>query len=361
MKKLIFILAMLTATFAKAEDVAKANFLQGYATDAYIKYEQAVAGARQLDVLIQTFIAEPNEATLQAAKDQWLVAKKLYGATEVYRYFDSPIDNENGPESAINSWPLDEAYIDSVVGNTKAGIINNAKDYPVIDEELLLELNAKDGEENISTGWHAIEFLLWGQDFYVDSAGRRPVTDYTTGKNADRRKQYLSVISQLLVKQLDSVAVQWAPNDKTNFAGTFASLPNEFKQVMNAVKTLAGEELSKERLFVAYESQLQEDEHDCFSDNTSEDLAATFVGVKNVLTSTFNGVSFVSMVAEKDAALAESLSKKVAEIEIQFLALPTPFDQAILDTQSRILIKSIIDNLDSLAEMVSQSLVAVES
>ena len=72
-----------------------------------------------------------------------------------------------GPEGRLNSWLLDEAYIDYVKGNAQAGLINNFE-FP-LTEEALLAKNQEDDEADVSTGYHAIEFLLWGQDFYSQS------------------------------------------------------------------------------------------------------------------------------------------------------------------------------------------------
>ena len=130
---------------------------------------------------IDRFIDEPTPAHLEAAKRLWLRARDDYGLTEVFRFYDGPIDNpEDGPEGLINAWPLDEAYIDYVEGHPNAGIINKPGGFPVINAELLMSLNEQGGEENVSTGWHAIEPLLWGQDLNKDDPGDRPIEDYTT-------------------------------------------------------------------------------------------------------------------------------------------------------------------------------------
>ena len=115
----------------------------------------------------------------------------------------------------MNAWPLDEAYIDYVEGSPEAGIVNLPDDYPTIDADLLVSLNEQGGEANISTGWHAIEFLLWGQDLSTDGSGARPVEDYTTAPNADRRAAYLAVASDLLLTHLGQMVDAWAPGETT--------------------------------------------------------------------------------------------------------------------------------------------------
>ena len=153
--------------------------------------------AKQLQAAIAAFVAAPSDATSAAAKEEWLAARDDYLPTEVYRFYDGPIDHpKTGLEGQINAWPLDEAYIDGVTDDPESGIINDTSTYPEITEDVLVEANEKGGETNISTGWHAIEFLLWGQDSTTGQPGARPVTDYTTAANAARRAGYLTVANR---------------------------------------------------------------------------------------------------------------------------------------------------------------------
>src|SRR3989338_11673417 len=150
------------------------KFVQSYASQAANDYEQAVSTAEILHDKVRAFIAKPSSTTLTAAKEAWIMARKAYLPTEVYRFYNGPIDGENGPEGLLNAWPLDEVYIDYVVGNPDSGIINDRATFPKISKELLVSLNEQGGEKNISVGYHAIEFLLWGQDLDTHGAGNRP-------------------------------------------------------------------------------------------------------------------------------------------------------------------------------------------
>ena len=174
-----------------SDDAAQAT-VDHYAAGVHAAYEASLESATELDAAIDAFLADPTDETLDAAKQAWLTARDDYGLTEAFRFYGGPIDNEtDGPEGLINAWPLDEAYIDYVEGDATAGVVNDPDTYPTIDAEVLTSLNEQGGEANISTGWHAIEFLLWGQDLSTDGPGERPVTDYTTADNADRRARTL--------------------------------------------------------------------------------------------------------------------------------------------------------------------------
>ena len=144
-------------------DALKTAVVANYAAGVHASYSRSLGSARAMDMAIDAFLADPTPATLEAAKRAWLIARDDYGPTEAFRFYSGPIDNEeDGPEGLLNAWPMDESYIDYVEGDASAGIINMPGGYPQITAELIESLNEEGGEENVSTGWHAIEFLLWG-------------------------------------------------------------------------------------------------------------------------------------------------------------------------------------------------------
>ena len=333
-----FALSTVPATLASAaptDDVTAA--IEHYAAGVHATYEASLASATALDDAIDAFVADPTDESLAAAKDTWLAARDDYGLTEAFRFYGGPIDNEEtGPEGLINAWPLDEAYIDYVEGDATAGIVNDPETYPTIDADLVTSLNEQGGETNISTGWHAIEFLLWGQDLSSDGPGTRPVTDYTTADNADRRATYLTVVSDLLIEHLVGLVDAWAP-DADNYRAEFVALdPNE---ALTMIITGAGEltrgELAGERMYVAYSERSQEDEHSCFSDNTTNDLIANARGIEMVMTGEYPGADeglglldvFATADEETAAALQTAIDASLSSLE----AIPAPFDRHLAD------------------------------
>ncbi len=317
-------------------DSDKKQVIETYANIAHTAYSDSLASAKELDTSIDTFLADPNDATQQAAKDAWIAARADYLPTEVFRFYGGPIDNsENGPEGLLNAWPMDEAYVDYVEGNPNAGIINNPETFPEITETLLLSQNEQGGEENISTGYHAIEFLLWGQDLSPDGPGARPASDFTTGPNVERRRSYLDISSDLLLRHLQQVVMEWAPGDDNNYRATFTTKDSDeaLRNIFRGMGALSQGELAGERMFVAYESGDQEDEHSCFSDNTKADLIGNAKGIRMIYFGRYaniEGPGITDLVAtvnpEFDAGLRRQLDTGVAQLE----AIPAPFDQQII-------------------------------
>ena len=314
--------------------------VETYARGVHAAYSASLSSAQGMDAAIDTFLANPTPATLEGAKRAWLIARDDYGPTEAFRFYGGPIDDEEtGTEGLINAWPLDEGYIDYVEGNATAGIVNDPGTYPTIDADLIVSLNEVGGEANVSTGWHAIEFLLWGQDLTGDGPGARPVSDYTTADNADRRAAYLAVATDQLIDHLQELVDAWAPGGG-NYRADFEAL--DAAEALRLAITGAGElsrgELAGERMNVAYEARSQEDEHSCFSDNTHADIIGNAVGVAMVLEASYplgvTGTSILDVVAEADADLADQLRAELAASIVATRAIPAPFDQHLTEDVS---------------------------
>ena len=309
-----------------------------YAAGVHASYSASLASAEALDAAIDAFLARPDRDTLAGAKRAWLTAREDYGPTEAFRFYGGPIDDsETGTEGLINAWPLDEAYIDYVEGNAGAGIVNNPEDFPQIDAQLLVSLNEEGGEANVSTGWHAIEFLLWGQDLSDDGPGVRPVEDYTVNANARRRAAYLATASDLLVSHLRDLKEAWAPG-AANYRADFEALdPAEaMRLIITGVGELSRGELAGERMNVAYTERSQEDEHSCFSDNTTRDIIGNARGVEIVLVGAYpggeaSGPGVLDAVASADSELAERLRQELKASLAAVTAIPAPFDRHLRD------------------------------
>ena len=324
---------LMSACSGGADDALKRDVIRNYADGAHAMYARSLTSAEALDRAIDRFINDPSAARLDAAKRAWLLARDDYGPTEVYRFYDGPIDNEeDGVEGLVNAWPLDEAYIDYVAGSPNAGIINNPADFPSIDADLIVSLNEEGGEENVSTGWHAIEFLLWGQDMSEDGPGVRPLEDYTTNANARRRAVYLATASDVLVSHLRDMVAAWAPSGSGNYRERFLALaPNDaLVRIITGMGELSRGELAGERMTVAYEERSQEDEHSCFSDNTTADIIANARGIQLVFTGDYGSVSgpgVMDLIAAEDEELAKQLENEIRRSVSLAEAISAPLDQ----------------------------------
>ena len=344
----------------------KRAVVANYAAVVDATYKDALAGARNLEAAVRAFLKQPSELSMKSARQAWLDARVPYLQSEAFRFYDGPIDQVEG---FVNAWPLDENYVDYVQGNPRAGIINAVEQYPSISRELILSLNEKEGEKSISTGFHAIEFLLWGQDLNPDGPGNRSWRDYTDGaKNWERRRQYLQIAADLLVEHLQSVADSWVDGRKDNYRAQFQQLDPDtaLARILKGIGALSGPELAGERMTVPYETKEQEDEHSCFSDNTVNAIIYDAIGIQNVYLGRYTarsgckvqGPGLHDLLKRVDPSFAEKLAAQVETAVALARSIPPPFDQAILgnDTKpGRVAVKKSINAFQNQSDLIAQS------
>lgn len=338
MKLGVAVAALCAAQMAFADERA---VLEHYADIAAAKYADSLTTAQALQAAVDALLANPSEASLAAAKDAWLASRVPYQQTEVYRFGNAIVDDWEGK---VNAWPLDEGLIDyvdasygesdenplslaNVIANPKFNMSGAMVDASAITPTLLEEtLHEADGvEANVATGYHAIEFLLWGQDLNGTDAGAgsRPATDYAsgdacTGGNCDRRGEYLKAATDLLVSDLEFMAAQWAEGGEareTVLADETAGLT----AILTGMGSLSYGEQAGERMRLGLMLNDPEEEHDCFSDNTHNSHYYDGQGIQNVYLGTYtridgtvlSGASLSDLVAAKDAALDAEMKGKL--------------------------------------------------
>ena len=348
--------------------IDKSEVIANYADLVFENYEDAIADAALLKSAIDAFVADPTETNFTATKNAWLNARESYGTTEAFRFADGPIDSGDTEEIEgwLNSWPLDEVYIDYVDGNATSGIINDTS--IALTKEGLANLNGIGGEENVAIGYHAIEFLLWGQDLTDPSAqtsGQRLYTDFAdagTASNQDRRRTYLSICGELLVEHLQVMIDEWG--NAGDYKTEFLALNNDvaLKNILKSIAELSSSELAVERMEVAVTNQDQEDEHSCFSDNTHRDVRLNLAGVANVYRGSYgtvNGVSIEDLIAEADATLGAEISALLATAESTMNATAIPFDFAITDSSERTKVLTAVNALKDFGDKLVEGAAAL--
>jgi putative iron-regulated protein len=340
-----------------------------YADIAEASYGDATTGARGLVGAVDALLAGPSAATLEAAREAWLAAREPYAQTEVFRFYDGPID---GVEGLVNAWPIDESYIEAEESGSP-GILENVERFPEITPELIVSMNAREGETSIASGFHAIEFLLWGRDAQRDGPGARPYVDYDTmaegagAQLAARRGRYLKLAAVLLVSHLERVTEAWHDRSDSYRSSFLGAPPREsLALALKGMGTLSGPELAGERLTVAYETKHQENEHSCFSDSTHLDLAGNVQGILNVCKGHYRrlagseiaGTGLCELVGRHDETLGKALKAQIASSLEAVRAIPAPFDRAILgndEAPSRKAIAHAIAALQLQTESLTQT------
>ncbi len=347
--------------------------VKSFSDMAYAGYSDSLEGAKKLQAAIDKFVAEPTEANLKATKQAYIDSRIPYMQTEVFRFDEGfvtkndkrAIESVDAWEVQVNAWPLDEALIDYVDGShyegkykDKSNIVNGdtitvgseSKDTADLTPELLASMNEYAGsEENVTTGYHAIEFLLWGQDLngVGAGAGKRPVTDYslekgkcTNGatvaedtKTCTRRGEYLKAAAKLLVTDLEGMVAQWKPNSENTLRSDLLARAddNAVRQVMYEMGSLALGELASERLQVALVTGSTEDTHECFSDQTHTSYAMNAQGIKNVFEGNYNGKGGYGI---KQYLLDMGKEKEANDLQAKFDNVGSAFDVIVAETNN---------------------------
>jgi putative iron-regulated protein len=327
---------------ARAAETDPKAVIKTYADIAQAGYEDSLNTAKALDEAVKTLIAEPNDTTLEAARTAWKAARVPYQQTEAFRFGNAAVDEWEGK---VNAWPLDEGLIDyvdpsygtesdenalytaNVIANTEIEIDGEKVDVSVITPELLSgKLQEAGGiEANVATGYHAIEFLLWGQDLNgtKPGAGKRPATDYNTASctngHCDRRAQYLKAATDLLVSDLADMAAKWGPDGEIRKGLEVEAANTSLSTILTGMGSLSYGELAGERMKLGLLLHDPEEEHDCFSDNTDKSHLYDAIGIRNVYQgrykrvdgSVVEGPSLQALVKAADPAIDAELSGKL--------------------------------------------------
>lgn len=335
--------AIFLACATPALALEKTDVLDTYANIAAAKYDDSLVTAQRLQDAVNVLVADPSAETLAAAREAWVAARVPYQQTEVYRFGNAIVDDWEGK---VNAWPLDEGLIDyvdssyggpsdenafaglNVIANPTFALSGKDIDATSITPELLEEtLHEADGvEANVATGYHAIEFLLWGQDLngHGTGAGNRPWTDYAagedcTGGNCDRRGAYLVAATDLLVSDLEWMTTQWLQSGAARAALT-ANEDVGLAAILTGMGSLSYGEQAGERMRLGLMLNDPEEEHDCFSDNTHNSHYYDGLGIQNVYLGEYtrvdgtlvNGPSLADMMAASNADLDTEMQAKLS-------------------------------------------------
>jgi len=405
-RRLLPLLACLlggTAVPAFADPVDPAAVVATYADIALAGYEDSLTLAVALGKAVDALIAEPSPSTLAAARAAWIAARVPYQQTEAFRFGNPAVDEWEGK---VNAWPLDEGLIDyvdpllggndenpyavvNVIANPQITVAGRTLDAAQITPELIQSLHEVDGiEANVATGYHAIEFLLWGQDLNGTGpgAGARPATDFDpancTGGHCDRRIQYLQAATLLLVSDLEDAVTMWSDGGKARTDVT-ADPQQGLVMAFTGIGSLSYGEQAGQRMKLGLMLHDPEEEHDCFSDNTFNSHFYDGLGMHNVYTgryvridgSVVEGPSLQDVVAGKDPALAAAL---LADMDATMIALAgiktaaeagTAYDQMLApgNAAGEALVQTAIDalvaqtrNIERAVEVIGLTPISVE-
>ena len=390
---------MMPTAAAQAAAPSKAEVLRTYGDIAQAGYEDSLATAKTLKSAVDALISAPSQASLMQARAAWLAAREPYQQTEVYRFGNAIVDDWEG---RVNAWPLDEGLIDyvatsygsesdenafyavNVIANPKLKVGGTEIDATMITPALLSGQLQEAGEveANVATGYHAIEFLLWGQDLNGNGpgAGNRPATDFDpancTGGNCERRISYLKAATDLLITDLEEMVANWQPAGAARVALLQNGEDSGLATILTGMGSLSYGELAGERMKLGLLLNDPEEEHDCFADNTHNSHYFDVVGIANVYRgryrridgSVVEGPGIADLVAAADSGVHAELDAKLnetllaAEAMVRRAETIEAYDQMIGEgnKEGNAVIQGVIDALVVQTKSIERAVAALK-
>ncbi len=392
-------LALALAATPAAAGPDRSALLDTYVDIAQAGYEDSLATARTLGKAIDALIAAPSETHMTAAREAWLAARVPYQQTEVFRFGNAIVDDWEGK---VNAWPLDEGLIDyvdasyggesdenlyytaNVIANEKLDFGGKTIDAAKITKTLLAETlhEIDEVEANVATGYHAIEFLLWGQDLNGTGpgAGARPASDFDpancSGGNCERRAAYLKTVTDLLLDDLAEMASHWAPDGEARKQLMAEGADGGLRALLTGLGSLSYGELAGERIKLGLLLHDPEEEHDCFSDNTHNSHYYNAVGMRNVYLGRYervdgkvvSGPSLSELVAKLSPELDKEMKAALEATQAAMTAMKTraetveAYDQMIGadNAEGNQVVQAVVDSLTGQTKTIERIVAKLE-
>ena len=310
----------------------------------------------------ENFLKNPNNTTLKALKSSWQISHQQYLRTIIYQ---SVSKNYRRSRFQIDAWPIEAGYLDYLKEYPNTGIVNDLT--LVISEEAITEQHGFSSEFDVCKGFHAIEFLIWGEGPDPNSVGNRsakdflPMTSLTQQQQENqlqlkdlannRRRELLRLLVNLLIKDLSELEANWQSSG--SYSQQLVSLPPR-AQIKFLVENL-DRYLRREIL----EKSLGDSAHGEYS-NTGVDSwlahAASLAEIYNETDQPILAPLFNKIDEKQNQILAALLTELGSALQTYGQDLKTANNTTAAEPQAlRNLIDTLLTELGTLADAIPQS------
>ena len=281
---------------ASAKEIAL-EYVQQIDTD----FKQAGIEIEKFQSSIATLTDQTNIENLNLSKQAWLNAHSAYELTTLHRYYATQLMGEQDSlalmqlQYQINHWPIVPGYIDYVDGYPDSGIVHDIN--VNLDADSLREQHGSFDVSEVTLGFHAIEFLLWGYD--ADSVAR-PATDFDavlelTPKEIEsgytleqlsnnRRRLFLTVVADTLVKDFLAVQSLWL-DEKPSISQRIESISGTELIVIlaDSMSAMLTQELLLRSLYPMLNGDFVESVQSPYSRSTQNAVSSQLSGLERLL------------------------------------------------------------------------------
>ena len=281
---------------ASAKEIAL-EYVQQIDTD----FKQAGIEIEKFQSSIATLTDQTNIENLSLSKQAWLNAHSAYELTTLHRYYVTQLMGEQDSlalmqlQYQINHWPIVPGYIDYVDGYPDSGIVHDIN--VNLDADSLREQHGSFDVSEVTLGFHAIEFLLWGYD--ADSVAR-PATDFDavleltpkeieTGYTLEqlsnnRRRLFLTVVADTLVNDFLALQSLWLAEEPSISQRIESISGTELIVILaDSMSAMLTQELLQRSLYPMLNGDFVESVQSPYSRSTQNAVSSQLSGLERLL------------------------------------------------------------------------------
>ena len=164
---------------------------------AIFQNKAAIQEAKNLQQAVSAFLDKVDLDHLQKLKSTWHASHNKYLANQ-YGLFE-PTDAKKDLVFAIESWPIQAGFIDSLSNYPTSGIVNDIT--LVMDLPTLRQQHGVTDREEVCLGYHAIEYLIFERN--IEDFGTVGDHAQTEGQGGiERRRLLLQLLADELLNNL---------------------------------------------------------------------------------------------------------------------------------------------------------------
>ncbi|WP_250656624.1 imelysin family protein [Alkalimarinus coralli] len=306
---------------------APSPLTQFFLEQAQKGFSSTCSTAEQLQRSIERFLSTPSQKGLTEAKQAWASAHQHYLATQLFRNINiqHPILDKSTTDPVqhsifirIDQTPLLPGYLDQIEGYPKTGYVFSSLP---IDRQTLNKEHQFADTAYVALGFHAIEFLLWGET-------NRPFTDFLAlstelksgmTDNPDtfklRRSKLLALTTNLLVEDLKQLCNEWNIDGGYYATSLRKQLNSEQHSAISAAveQSIANIQVEIAKIRQAKEEDKEIELHSAFANNNQLDTQRQIETLDTLIKSTpWKNASKQDEHAMKLTTLAATLTFKEA-------------------------------------------------
>ena len=290
------------------------NVEQNVVTATYADFDREAAA---FAAACRRFNAAPSDSLLMAARARWHAARVPWEQAEAFIF--GPVTFYN-LDASLDSWPLNTVDLDATLGGTDAVTPASVADL-----------------DPTTRGFHAAEYLLWGED------GRRRAADLTP-----RERDYLVAVAEIMARDAARIHAGWTGSGGyavlLSTAGApgntaYASSDDAVYELLMGVLFIV-EEVAAEKIHVTLQSGTDRFAESRYSRSSKADIENNLQSVSNVYEGTFGGrrgAGLSRLVAARDPALDARFRSELAAARAAVAAIPGPLEDAITEAPEAVL------------------------